>query len=57
MHEPMMIDGVGDIGKLSEIIGENNVQRLVGLDVIKVYNGEFSVTKLGKKFLELFNRR
>lgn len=56
MHEPMMIDGGGDVGKLSEIIGENNVERLVGLDVIKEHNGSFELTELGRKFVEIFNR-
>jgi hypothetical protein len=56
MNEPMIIDGNGDIGKLSEIIGENNVERLIGLDVIKEDNGSFEVTDLGKKFVEIFNR-
>jgi predicted transcriptional regulator len=56
MNEPIIIDGNGDIGKLSEIIGENNVERLIGLDVIKEDNGSFEVTDLGKKFVEIFNR-
>lgn len=56
MHEPMIIDGGGDIGKLSEIIGENNVERLVNLGVIKEHDGSFEVTDLGKKFVEIFNR-
>jgi hypothetical protein len=56
MNEPMIIDGNGDIGRLSEIIGENNVERLIGLDVIKEDNGSFEVTNLGKKFVEIFNR-
>jgi predicted transcriptional regulator len=56
MNEPIIIDGNGDIGRLSEIIGENNVERLIGLDVIKEDNGSFKVTDLGKKFVEIFNR-
>lgn len=56
MHEPMIIDGGGDIDKLSEVIGDNNVERLVGLDVIKEYNGSFELTELGRKFVEIFNR-
>ena len=56
MNEPMIIDGNGDIGRLSEIIGENNVERLIGLNVIKEDNGSFEVTDLGKKFVEIFNR-
>ena len=56
MNEPIIIDGNGDIGRLSEIIGENNVERLIGLDVIKEDNGSFEVTDLGKKFVEIFNR-
>jgi predicted transcriptional regulator len=56
MNEPIIIDGNGDIGKLSEIIGENNVERLIGLDVIKEDNGSFKVTDLGKKFVEIFNK-
>ena len=56
MNEPIIIDGNGDIGKLSEIIGENNVERLIGLDVIRENNGSFKVTDLGKKFVEIFNR-
>ena len=57
MHEPMLIEGGGKYDKLSEILGEENAKRLDNLGVIKVYDGEFSVTKLGKKFLELFSRR
>ena len=56
MNEPIIIDGNGDIGRLSEIIGENNVERLIGLNVIKEDNGSFEVTDLGKKFVEIFNR-
>ena len=56
MHEPMIIDGCGDVNKLSEVIGDNNVERLVGLDVIKEYNGSFELTELGRKFVETFNR-
>ena len=56
MHEPMIVDGSGDINKLSEIIGENNVERLIGLDVIKESNGFFELTNLGKKFVEIFKQ-
>ena len=56
MHEPMIINGKGDIDKLSEIIGDNNVERLVGLDVIKESNGSFELTDLGKKFVEIFKQ-
>ena len=56
MHEPMIVDGSGDIKKLSEIIGENNVERLIGLDVIKESNGSFELTNLGKKFVEIFKQ-
>ena len=56
MHEPMIVDGSGDINKLSEIIGNNNVERLIGLDVIKESNGSFELTELGMKFVEIFNR-
>jgi predicted transcriptional regulator len=56
MHEPMIVDGNGDINKLSEIIGDNNVERLVGLNVIKEHDGSFEVTDLGKKFVEIFNK-
>ena len=56
MHEPMIVDGSGDINKLSEIIGENNVERLIGLDVIKENNGSFELTNLGKKFVEIFKQ-
>ena len=56
MHEPMIVDGSGDVNKLSEVIGENNVERLVGLDVIKEHNGSFELTELGRKFVEIFNR-
>lgn len=51
-----MLDGGGDVNKLSEIIGDNNVERLVGLNVIKEHDGSFEVTDLGKKFVEIFNR-
>lgn len=56
MHEPMIVDGSGDVNKLSEVIGDNNVERLVGLDVIKEYNGSFELTELGRKFVDIFNR-
>ena len=56
MHEPMIVDGSGDVNKLSEVIGDNNVERLVGLNVIKEHDGSFEVTDLGKKFVEIFNR-
>ena len=56
MHEPMIVDGSGDINKLSEIIGDNNVERLVGLGVIKESNGSFELTDLGKKFVEIFKQ-
>lgn len=56
MHEPMIVDGSGDVNKLSEIIGENNVERLVGLNVIKEHEGSFELTDLGKKFIEIFNK-
>ena len=55
MNEPMIIDGNGDIGKLSEIIGENNVERLIGLDVIREDNGSFKLTDMGRKFVTIFN--
>lgn len=56
MHEPMIVNGGGDVNKLSEVIGDNNVERLVGLGVIKEYNGSFELTELGRKFVEIFNR-
>ena len=56
MHEPMIVNGGGDVNKLSEVIGDNNVERLVGLDVIKEYNGSFELTELGRKFVDIFNR-
>lgn len=56
MHEPMIIDGNGDINKLSEVIGENNVERLINLDVIKENDGSFELTDMGKKFVEIFNK-
>ena len=56
MHEPMMLDGGGDVNKLSEIIGDNNVERLVGLNVIKEHDGSFELTDMGKKFVEIFNK-
>lgn len=56
MREPMIVDGSGDVNKLSEVIGDNNVERLVGLDVIKEHNGSFELTELGRKFVEIFNR-
>ena len=40
---------------IAELIGDNNVERLKGLDIIKVNDGEFSVTKLGKKFVDVFS--
>ena len=52
----MMINGVGDVNKLSEIIGENNVERLINLDVIKENDGSFELTDMGKKFIEIFNK-
>ena len=56
MHEPMIVNGGGDVNKLSEVIGDNNVERLVGLDVIKEHDGSFELTELGRKFVEIFNR-
>lgn len=56
MHEPMIVYGIGSVDKLSEVIGENNVERLVNLGVIKEHDGSFEVTDLGKKFVEIFNR-
>lgn len=56
MHEPMIVYGIGNIDKLSEVIGENNVERLANLGVIKGNNGSFELTDLGKKFVEIFNR-
>jgi len=56
MHEPMIVDGSGDVNKLSEVIGDNNVERLVGLDVIKEHDGSFELTDLGRKFVEIFNK-
>jgi len=56
MHEPMIVAGSGDVNKLSEVIGDNNVERLVGLDVIKEHNGSFELTDLGRKFVEIFNK-
>ena len=56
MHEPMLIEGSGSSEKLSEILGEHNVNRLVALGVITARNGQFEVTDAGKKMLEIFNR-
>lgn len=56
MREPIILDGSGDVNKLSEVIGDNNVKRLVGLDVIKEHDGSFELTDLGRKFVEIFNR-
>ena len=52
----MIVDGNGDINKLSEVIGENNVERLINLDVIKENDGSFELTDMGKKFVEIFNK-
>jgi hypothetical protein len=57
MHEPMIIDGKGKSEKLAEIIGDNNVNRLANLGIIKVSDGEFSVTENGKKVVNLFNMK
>ena len=57
MHEPMLIEGSGKYSKLSEILGEDNADRLRELGVIKLDNEEFELTKLGKKFVEVFNNR
>ena len=56
MHEPMIIEGSGDVEKLSEVIGENNVERLINLGVIKENDGSFELTRVGKKFVEEFNK-
>jgi predicted transcriptional regulator len=56
MHEPMIIEGKGKSEKLAEIIGDNNVERLVSLDVIKEHDGSFELTDLGRKFVEIFNK-
>lgn len=52
MHEPMIIEGKGKSEKLAEIIGDNNVNRLANLGIIKV-----SVTEDGKKVVNLFNMK
>ena len=57
MHEPMLIEGSGSSEKLSEILGEHNVNRLIALGVITTKNGQFEVTDAGKKMLEIFNRK
>ena len=57
MHEPMLIEGGGSSEKLSEILGEHNVERLITLGVITAKNGQFEVTEVGKKMVELFNRK
>ena len=57
MHEPMLIEGSGSSEKLSEILGEHNVERLITLGVIKAKSGQFEVTETGKKMIELFNRK
>ena len=57
MHEPMLIEGGGKYSKLSEILGEDNADRLRELGVIKLVEEEFELTKLGKKFVEVFNNR
>ena len=36
MHEPMLIEGGGKYSKLSEILGEDNADRLRELGVIKL---------------------
>ena len=56
MHEPMLVEGSGNIDKLSETVGEYNVERLEGLGVIKVENGLFELTESGKRMIELFNQ-
>lgn len=57
MHEPMLIEGGGKYSKLSEILGEDNADRLRELGVIKLVKEDFELTKLGKKFVEVFNNR
>lgn len=57
MHEPMLIEGSGSSEKLSEILGERNVERLITLGVIKAKSGQFEVTETGKKMIEIFNRK
>lgn len=57
MHEPMLIEGCGKYSKLSEILGEDNADRLRELGVIKLVKEDFELTKLGKKFVEVFNNR
>jgi hypothetical protein len=57
MHEPMLIEGGGKYSKLSEILGEDNADRLRELGVIKLVDEDFELTKLGKKFVEVFNNR
>ena len=43
--------------KLSEILGQRNVERLNTLGVIMAKSGQFEVTETGKKMIELFNRK
>ena len=54
MHEPMIVDGCGSVDKLAELIGDNNVERLKGLGIIKISDAEFSLTKLGTMFVKVF---
>ena len=57
MHEPMLIEGSGNYEKLSEVLGESNAERLRKLGIVKVNRGNFSLTTMGKKFIEVFNSK
>ena len=57
MHEPMLLDREGSSSKLAEIIGEDNVERLRNLGVIRVLNGKFLVTEVGEGIIKLYNRQ
>ena len=54
IREPMIVDGCGSVDKLAELIGDNNVERLKGLGIIKINDAEFSLTKLGTMFVKVF---
>lgn len=56
MQNPLILNAEGSIKELEVSLGENNVERLAGLGIIEVHNGNFKLTSVGKNFIEIFNR-
>ena len=55
-RNPVLVKGNGETAELSEEIGENNLDRLIQLGLLKISDGKFSLTSEGGKLIEVFNR-